>query len=434
MKNNLNSYKLTLGCVADDFTGASDMASFLELGGLKTLLINGIPDHKYIIPKDINAIVIALKSRSSLIEKAVEDSMIAFKWLKNNGAKQLFFKYGSTFDSNKKGNIGPVIDSVLEYFKIKYTVISPALPINGRTVKDGHLYIFGTPLHESSMKHHPLNPMWDSDIEKLLSSQGKYTSYNINYITLEKDKEFIDNQIRKIINQVEDNPFYLIADHFNDAHAKKIVEIFGEHTFLTGSSGLAYELALYHSSKIPSKEKQIINTNNLEKKEKSKGKLIIAGSCSETTCRQIRYFIQEEGLSIRVDPIKLMEGALSKNDFYDLINNNPKRDILFYSAQLEDKALNGNTIGSIEIAKLIENTMADIAKFGIKEGLDRIIIAGGETSGAVAKALDLSSYYIGGQVSPGVPELIPEVNNKIRLVFKSGNFGEDDFFVKALSE
>lgn len=428
MESGLNSSKLILGCVADDFTGASDIASFLELGGLKTLLINGIPKKDYVLPQDINAIVIALKSRNEPKEKAVKDSMLAFKWLKTSGVKQLFFKYCSTFDSNKYGNIGPVIDSVMDYYKIPYTIISPALPVNGRTVENGHLYVYGTPLNESSMKDHPLNPMWDSNIKELLSSQGKYPAYNINYKIIEKGIEYINNQVIDITDQTQDKPFYLIMDHFKDKHAENIVKTFGQHQFLTGSSGLAFELASYHSGKDPNSE--LIYKSTVED---SRGKIILAGSCSETTRKQIKHFIKKDGLSMRIDPVKLMEGSLSKDHFYEMIKENPDRDIIFYSTHLENGVFDQKSFGTTITSELIESIMADIAKFAIKEGYNKVIIAGGETSGAVAKALGFATYYIGPPVSSGVPILIPEANQKIRMVFKSGNFGEEDFFTKALN-
>ena len=147
-----------LGCVADDFTGASDAASFLQKAGMKTILLNEV-QQDVVIPMDTEAIVIALKSRTIEKEKAVDDTLKAIKWLEGKGASKFYFKYCSTFDSTSEGNIGPVADAVMEYLGQEYTLLCPALPVNGRKVKEGKLYVKGVLLEESPMKNHPLTPM-----------------------------------------------------------------------------------------------------------------------------------------------------------------------------------------------------------------------------------------------------------------------------------
>lgn len=239
---------LFLGCIADDFTGASDAASFLVKGGLKTVLINGIPEDNLIIDSNCSAIDIALKTRTQNKKEAVEDTKKAAQWLKDRGVKQLFIKYCSTFDSTREGNIGPIVDSILETYKAKYTILCPALPINKRTVKDGYLYVDGIPLNESSMKNHALAPMWESDIAKLMEPQGKYKSLKINYETFEKSKE----EILAIINEFgkDKEHFYVIPDLIKEEDAKKIVETFGDLEVLTGGSGLMTELGYKYSSNL----------------------------------------------------------------------------------------------------------------------------------------------------------------------------------------
>jgi len=427
---------IIFGCVADDFTGGSDMASFLELGGLRTLLMNDVPDDNYIVPTEASAIVIALKTRTEETQHAVEKSLQAFCWLKKIGAKQLFFKYCSTFDSTKKGNIGPVIDRVLEHFNLPYTIVSPALPINGRTVKNGHLYVYGTPLHESAMKNHPLTPMWSSDLAELLGSQSKYTTYMINHEVLEKPGEAVDECVSDMLKESSSQPFLIIVDHFNDDHAKKVVETFGDEGFLTGSSGLAMYIARYHSAPSHGKDKgasgfrRPVNKDCIPKKNRG---IILAGSCSEATRNQIRFFIDNGGVSMRVDPQKLYDHELCEDDFFQLIRTNPDNDLMFYSTDVNGHAGLNDQGDAATFSKLVESTMANIASFAVEEGVNRIVVAGGETAGAVALKLGFSTYFIGESVSPGVPLLIPENNKTVSLVYKSGNFGEQDFFMKSLT-
>lgn len=188
--------KHRLGCVADDFTGASDAASFLQKAGMRTILINETPDVVK-IPDETDAVVIALKSRTQEKLEAVESVLRSIKWLKNIGADKFYFKYCSTFDSTKEGNIGPVADMVMEELGINYTILCPALPINGRVVRNGRLYVNGLPLDESPMKNHPLTPMWDSRIKNLIEAQSKYQAVELSGEHFKEDKEIVNDWIQE---------------------------------------------------------------------------------------------------------------------------------------------------------------------------------------------------------------------------------------------
>ena len=217
-----------LGVVADDFTGASDAASFLAKAGAATVLYNGIPAKAE--TDDVQAVVIALKTRTAPAGQAVEESLKAFSWLKEMGAEKLYFKYCSTFDSTSEGNIGPVIDGVLERFHIPYTVICPSLPVNGRTVKDGLLYVNGVLLENSSMRDHPLTPMRDSSLPRLLRTQGKYESVVVPLERLSEPTGVLAGDAGE--------HFYLIPDYYEENHGDLIADRFGHLPFLTGGSGL----------------------------------------------------------------------------------------------------------------------------------------------------------------------------------------------------
>lgn len=217
--------KLLLGCVADDFTGGSDAASHLAAGGLNTILCNGVPAPGFVPPEGCEAVVIALKSRTQETESAVADSMKAARWLAEQGAEQLYVKYCSTFDSRPCGNIGPIVDAILEAFNVPGTVLCPALPSNGRVVRDGILYVNGVPLAESPMKDHPLTPMWESRVAKLMEPQGKYACLEVFRDALHGDPEtLLTGLARRISSQAH---YYIVPDYVDEADAEKIISLFG---------------------------------------------------------------------------------------------------------------------------------------------------------------------------------------------------------------
>ncbi len=423
-------HPLLLGCVADDFTGASDMASFLAAGGLKTLLTDGIPDEEHVLEEAPQAIVIALKSRTAETQKAVKNAREGFAWLKQHGAKQLYFKYCSTFDSTKEGNIGPVIDAVLEEYRLPYTIVCPALPINGRVVFNGYLFVNHVPLHESPMKAHPLTPMWDSHVGRLLSEQGKYESYHVMYQSLEAGKENVLEDIETFTALSQKTPFYVVVDFFREEHATDIVNVFGDFPFLTGGSGLATSLAAHHTQ-----HKHFHHPLQWDENVTSgptHGGLILAGSCSVATQQQVAAFIEHGGTALKIEPVELLHGEQTKEGILDFISTHNEEDVLVYSSDTRENVLKSQEAGREAISKLLEETMAYLASETEKHGRERIIVAGGETSGAVIKALGFRSYWIGESVTPGVPLMVPVVKKQVRLVLKSGNFGQPDFFEKAL--
>ena len=234
--------KRILGCIADDFTGASDIASFLKKGGMSTVLFNGVPGKNE--EGDFDAAVIALKTRTQETESAVSDSLDALQWLKSKGCKHLYIKYCSTFDSTPKGNIGPIVDSALEIFNIPHTILCPALPVNGRTVDHGCLYVNGIPLQESHMKDHPLTPMWDCRIEELMRPQGKYPC-----LMLDREQMYApDGAIKEKINTFarEHKHFYIVPDYTEQEDAERIISLFGNLPLLTGGSGIAEALGRFY--------------------------------------------------------------------------------------------------------------------------------------------------------------------------------------------
>ena len=416
--------KIHLGIVADDFSGASDVASFLVEQGVKTYLFNGIPKNGYIEFDENIAIVIALKTRTEVTSLAVQQSLEAFEWLKNNGAEQLYVKYCSTFDSTKEGNIGPIIDAVFDRYNIPYTIIAPALPVNGRTVKNGHLYVNGVPLDETHMRHHPLTPMWDSDLTKLLEPQGKYPSIKVDYQMLENwSNEEILERIDNFSKEHEH--FYVIPDYMNEEHAKKIVELFGDLDLLTGGSGIMTELGRKYREETKQYAEKV--------KSSTKGKaIVLAGSCSQATLKQVDAFKKSEGKSIKLDPIQIVNGEKTKEEIWKEIAESEDDAILVYSSDRPENVRKAQEAGTKKVSNYLEQTTAYIASQAVKNGFTRIIVEGGETSGAVTKELGYDSYIIGESIAPGVPVLVPLENPDLRVILKSGNFGQEDFFLRAV--
>lgn len=413
---------LKFGCVADDFTGASDAASFLEKGGLSVVLSNGVPSADFCLPEDAQALVIALKSRTQETKAAVQDSLAAVRYLKEAGASQIYSKYCSTFDSTPKGNIGPIADAIMEYLQVPYTILCPALPVNGRTVKEGRLYVNGIPLDESPMKNHPLTPMWDSRIGRLIRPQSKYPSIEIWKKDLQ-DAARCEQKIKEALSS--SSHFYVIPDYVDEKDGERIVELFGGLSFLTGGSGILEPLAKKLSG-------GAVREAALDTHVKGKA-LLLAGSCSKATLGQIAYFQAQGGTSRRIDPLELLSGADSVDKIWQFIEEHAGETVLIYSSDAAENVKKAQEMGKERVAACLEAAMAALGERAVKSGVCRLIVAGGETSGAVTERLGFSAYRIGASVAPGVPVMEPLGNKGVRLVLKSGNFGAADFFEKALA-
>lgn len=403
-----------LGCIADDFTGASDAASFLVKGGMSVQLYNGIPENASDL-KPVQAIVIALKSRTQETLQAVADSKHAAQFLLDQGITHLYFKYCSTFDSTPQGNIGPVCDALLEQMKAPYSLLCPSLPVNGRTVSNGRLFVNGTPLDESLMKDHPLTPMWDSRISELMRPQSHYSCQILPRNASWHKPEYTE-------------PFYLIPDYETDEDGEKIAKTFGHLPFLSGGSGLLKPLAEYLLSGSGT-SRQIPATAVPGKA------LLIAGSCSKMTLSQIAWYQAQNMPSLRMDPLALLNGTQTPEQIWEFIetHTDEQHAVLVYSSDTPEMVRRSQELGREKIASMLEQLSARLAEKAVEHGFTRIICAGGETSGAITKGLHFSSYEIGESIAPGVPVMIPALRPDIRLVLKSGNFGQEDFFGRALS-
>ncbi len=412
-----------LGCIADDFTGAGDAASFLVKGGMSVRLYNGIPenlspDSGLSDPADSpQAVVIALKSRTQETELAVSDSLRAARFLLDQGVRQIYFKYCSTFDSTPRGNIGPVADALMELTKSPFTILCPALPVNGRTVKDGKLMVNGVPLHESHMKDHPLTPMWDCRIDRLMAPQSRY----LCRVTGPADASRLPAESGSAA------PCYLIPDYEKTEDGESIVSVFGHLPLLTGGSGLLEPLARRWS-------KELSGDGKIPDSHTDGKAILLAGSCSMATLGQIAWYQKQGYPSFKLDPEAMLCGRQTTEDAWAFLKAHEQEGpVLIYSSDSPEKVREYQKLGADRVAALLENATADLAVRAAKNGYTRIISAGGETSGAVTKGLGFSSYWIGESVAPGVPVMVPAEHPEIRLILKSGNFGQEDFFGRALA-
>ncbi len=415
MENNL-----LWGCIADDFTGASDAASFFEKGGLKTVLFNGIPKEDHVIDTDVKAVVIALKIRSVGKEEAVGAALKALDWLRDSGARQIYFKYCSTFDSTPRGNIGPVAEAIMDALGETKTILCPALPVNGRTVVRGRLFVNGVPLDESPMRDHPVNPMWESEIAELMKPQSKYPCINVDLEEMEEEDDEVWNRLNEFERLMGN--YFIVPDFEKDSDAERIAELFGSLRFLTGGSGIIETLAGKDGG-------------TLEKDDNSEAEgkaLILAGSCSAATRGQIDKFISDGGKTFKIDAIRLLYEKQTVGDLWDFVKENGDETVLVYSSDTPENVKYNQRHGAKEISESLENAMALLAETALKNGYTRLICAGGETSGAIMKHLGYDAYIIGRSVDPGVPVMIPVNDRNIRVVLKSGNFGAEDFFKKAV--
>jgi len=412
-----------LCCIADDFTGASDIASFFSEAGLRTLVTNGIPEEGLEI-SNADIVVIALKTRTEESRAAVEESSLALEWAINNGFKKYYFKYCSTFDSTSEGNIGPVADMMMEVLDTRYTVVCPSLPVNGRTVKDGILYVNGIPLSESPMKNHPLTPMTNSNLRVLLGEQSKYPVVVLDSDAIISDKERTRDMLGEMSEKWEH--FYVVPDYFNESHGKDIADYFDDLLLYTGGSGLAAYLG-----------KNMASGNSLihsEHQDKDTGgsALIVAGSCSTATLGQIESYIAEGLPYIKVEPQMLVSGLQTIEMLWGFILAHVKGPVLVFSSDTPENIRKAQEHGSDEISRLLEGTVSLLAKKAVDHGIRKIIVAGGETSGAVTMKLGYRAFAVGRSVAPGVPVMVPIDNRSVKLVLKSGNFGSPDFFTKAI--
>jgi uncharacterized protein YgbK (DUF1537 family) len=420
--------KILLGCIADDFTGATDLANNLVRSGMRTVQTIGVPAER--LQTQVDAVVVALKSRTAPRHEAVEHSLAALHWLKSQGAQQIYFKYCSTFDSTPEGNIGPVTEALLDALESNassFTIATPAFPDNGRTVFKGYLFVGDVLLHESGMQNHPLTPMKDSNLVRVMQAQCRRRVGLIDYRAVAKGAVAIRNRIDELRKQ----GFQIaIVDAISNDDLIKLGSALKGMPLVTAGSGVAIGLPANFG---------IAPSNAASELPPASGfRAIVSGSCAAATNRQVRAFSASGGESFRIEPLEVARGSEVVAEAISWASSRlAQKPILIYStAEPAVVKATQEQLGAQRAGALLEQALAEIARGLVELGVRQLVIAGGETAGACVQALEVAQLRIGPQIDPGVPwcHAQPTVAPEgLHLALKSGNFGSDDFFTKAFA-
>ena len=425
-----------LGCIADDFTGATDLANNLVRAGMRTVLVIGVPPESALGGlAGVDAIVVALKSRTIPAADAVAQSRAALAALQTAGCERFYFKYCSTFDSTPTGNIGPVAEALLTDLGAPFAIAAPAFPATGRTVVNGELFVNGVPLNESGMQDHPLTPMTDNNLVRWLGKQCRGDVGLIDYETLDRGVEAVRVQVANLTGA---GVSLAIADTVDDRHLAVLGEATAESILVTGGSGIALGLP------DPWRDAGLIDLQSDAAELGTFGgaTAVVSGSCSARTREQVAAFSRVYP-ALALDPLRIAEHPAEAID-QALAWAEPKLGdgpVLIYSTDApEAVAAAQSRLGTTEAGALVERALAEISAGLVNAGVRRLIVAGGETSGAVVGELGIQMLRIGPQIDPGVPWTAArragaadadEAPVDLGLALKSGNFGEVDFFTRA---
>jgi 3-dehydrotetronate 4-kinase len=415
-----------LGCIADDFTGATDLANNLVRSGMRVVQTIGIPNQP--LGADVDVIVVALKSRTIPAAEAIEQSLAALTWLQAEGAKQFYFKICSTFDSTAQGNIGQVTEALMAALQSDFVVATPAFPENGRTVFKGCLFVGDVPLSESGMRDHPLTPMTDANLVRVLQAQSIGKVGLIAQNVVEGGALAIRNRIEQLR---ADGVRLAIADAVSNADLMKLGEALSDAKLMTAGSGLAIGLA---------KNFGIAASSTAAALPLAEGyQAIISGSCSAATNAQVKAFIKAGHAAFAINPMRLFAGgdvvAEALKWAQSRLGTEPF--LIYSSADAASVKSVQDHLGAMAAGGLVEKALAEITRALVSGGVRQLVVAGGETSGACVQALEIDRLQIGPQIDPGVPWCYaqsPGVQGKNRglhIALKSGNFGDENFFTKA---
>ncbi|WP_024645804.1 3-oxo-tetronate kinase [Pseudomonas syringae] len=422
----LNNARPLLGCIADDFTGATDLANMLVRGGMRTVQSIGIPGAEMAADLDADAIVIALKSRTTPSADAVAESLAALEWLRERGCEQIFFKYCSTFDSTAAGNIGQVSEALLAQLGSDFTLACPAFPENGRTIFRGHLFVQDQLLSESGMQNHPLTPMTDANLVRVLQAQ---TSAKVGLLRYDTVAKGVDSVRSKIAELRAEGVSMAIADALSDADLYTLGEACADLPLLTGGSGLA--LGLPGNFRKAGKLRDIDAAKQIAI---SGGEVVLAGSASVATNGQVAAWLEDNRPALRINPLDLAAGKPVVEQALAFARDSGQTVLIYATSTPDEVKAVQKELGVERSGAMVEAALGEIAKGLLDAGVRRFVVAGGETSGAVVQALGVQLLQIGAQIDPGVPATVSSGAQPLALALKSGNFGTRDFFAKALKQ
>ena len=418
--------EILLGCIADDFTGATDLANNLVRAGMRVVQAIGVPTQPMDVQAD--AVVVALKSRTIAPQQAIDQSLAALRWLQAQGARQIYFKYCSTFDSTARGNIGPVAEALMDALGCDFAIATPAFPDNHRTVFKGHLFVGDALLSESGMQNHPLTPMTDANLVRVLQAQCRRKVGLVDYRIVAQGESAIRARIAALRAE---GAGLAIVDAISNEDLLRLGPALKDQPLVTAGSGVAIGLPANFGLAPSPKAAALPPATGL--------RAVVSGSCSVATNRQVMDFIRAGGPALPLDPLRIAAGvdvtaeALAWAE--PLLAAGP---VLLYSTADPNavKSVQGR-LGIEEAGAMVERTIANIARGLVELGVRQLVVAGGETSGACVQALGIAQMKIGVQIDPGVPwchaHAAAAGGVGMHLTLKSGNFGTDDFFRKAFA-
>jgi 3-dehydrotetronate 4-kinase len=416
---------LSLGCIADDFTGATDLANNLVRNGMRAVQTLGVPAGP--LDSEVDAVVVALKSRTTPAADAVQESLAALRWLQRQGARQIYFKYCSTFDSTARGNIGPVTEALMDALDVPFTIATPAFPDNQRTVFKGYLFVGDVLLSESGMRDHPLTPMRDANLVRVLQAQCQRKVGLIDYRAVAQGETAIRERIAAL--QAEGVSIAIVDATSND-DLLRLGPALKDLPLVTAGSGVAIALPANFGIAPSPAASRLPPAQGL--------RAVISGSCSQATNRQVQAFAASGRPAFAIEPMRIAAGedlaAQALAWARPLLASGP---VLVYSTAQPDevKSVQGR-LGTDEAGALVERTLATIAAGLVEAGVRQLVVAGGETSGACVQALGVQQLQIGAQIDPGVPWCWGRdaQARPLHLALKSGNFGAEDFFAKSFAQ
>ena len=416
---------MILGAVADDLTGATDLSLMIARQGMKTVQVIGVPDATMGFG-DAECVVVALKSRTISPVSAVEMSLSSARVLRARGAEQLIFKYCSTFDSTDEGNIGPVGEALLELAGGGLTIACPAFPAAGRTIYRGHLFVGDVLLCDSPMKDHPLTPMRDANLVRVLQRQVQGRVGLVPLATVEQGVQAMRAAFEIARHQ---GYRFLIVDAVRDQDLRVIGEACADMKLVTGGSGIA--MGLPDNFRRAGRIGAAVPPAHL--RAPAGRPVILAGSCSAATREQVRHAIGAGIPALQIDALGVAGGSVTAPAVVDwVMAHTGDRPALVYSSADPDKVRAvQEKLGRDHAGAVVEHLLADVGRGLLERGFSRFVIAGGETSGAVVDALGARALEIGPEIAPGVPWTRSIGGPDVALALKSGNFGGPDFFLKA---
>jgi uncharacterized protein YgbK (DUF1537 family) len=420
----MSSPSFALGCIADDFTGATDLANNLVRAGMRVMQTIGVPSQP--LHAQVDAVVVALKSRTIPAAEAVDQSLKALHWLQAQGAQQIYFKYCSTFDSTAEGNIGPVTEALMDALGSDFTIATPAFPDNGRTVFKGYLFAGSVLLNESGMQNHPLTPMRDPNLVRVMQAQTKRQVGLIDHTVVACGTVAIRARMAQL---KADGVGVAIVDATSNDDLLRLGAALKDMPLVTAGSGVAIGLPANWGLASSDTASQLPSAQGF--------RAIVSGSCSQATQRQVAHFKQQGLPALALDPMQLT------GDTHALMTQVmawakpllPTGPVLVYSTAEPDavKSIQAR-LGVVEAGTLVEHALAAVARGLLQEGVQQLVVAGGETSGACVQALGITQLQIGPQIDPGVPWCYANSQERdVHITLKSGNFGTDDFFTKAFA-